>query len=55
MIFPPTRVIFRSYILRRSKAGTFGFASRITRDGHTTMHYGGDFIDTDATEPRGEL
>lgn len=60
MIFPPTRVMFRSYILRRSKSGSFSFVSRITRDGHTTMHYGGsqsggDFIDTDATEPRGEL
>ena len=50
MIFPPTRAVFRSYILRRTKAGSFGFVTRI---GHRPSQ--GDFIDTDATEPRGEL
>ena len=50
MIFPPTRAIFRGYVLRRTKLGSFGFATRM---GQRTSR--GDFIDTDATEPRGEL
>ena len=50
MIFPPTRAIFRGYVLRRTKLGSFGF---VTRMGQRTSR--GDFIDTDATEPRGEL
>ena len=55
LIFPPTRAVFRGYILRRTKAGSFGFVSRVTRNGHTTTRMTGDFIDTDATEPRGEI
>ena len=51
LIFPPTRAVFRAYILRRAKVGSFGF---VTRPGYFRRP-GDGYIDTDATEPRGEV
>lgn len=52
MLFPPTRILFRSYLLRRSKRGTVLFRTWQVprRDGP-----GGPVIDTDATDVRGTL
>ncbi|MFM1752280.1 MAG: hypothetical protein RL119_1242 [Actinomycetota bacterium] len=47
MLFPPSRMMFRSYLLRRSKSGTFIF-----RTGRSPM---GDYIDTEGTDIRGTL
>lgn len=55
MLFPPTRLMFRSYLLRRAKRGTSfvvgGFGGRTT----STRFGDHDVVDTDATEPKGEL
>jgi UPF0716 protein FxsA len=47
MLFPPSRMMFRSYLLRRSKSGTFIF-----RTGRSPS---GDYIDTEGTDVRGAL
>ncbi|MFM7490167.1 MAG: FxsA family protein [Actinomycetota bacterium] len=55
MLFPPTRMIFRSYLMRRAKRGT-AFVVRGFGGGTTTTHFGGrDVVDTESTEPKGEL
>jgi UPF0716 protein FxsA len=53
LLFPPTRAFFRSLLMRRLRPGTtfIGFrgpSSRPTRPG-------GDVVDVDSTEPKGEL
>ena len=62
LLFPPTRVIFRSWLLRRK--GMSGFGSRtIIRASYggrmpnqTDIFHGGDSItDTTSTEARGEI
>ncbi|MBJ7508636.1 MAG: FxsA family protein [Ilumatobacteraceae bacterium] len=54
MLFPPTRVIFRGFLLRR--AGKKGrFASQIFHESSNGPQGSGDFIDGDATEIQGEL
>jgi UPF0716 protein FxsA len=54
MLFPPTRVIFRGFLLRR--AGKKGrFVSQIFHERSNGPHSSGDFIDGDATEIQGEL
>ena len=52
MLFPVTRAFFRSYLMRRAKNGTAFFS---TGFGGRSSTRPGDFIDTDAEEPRGEL
>lgn len=47
MLFPPTRVVFRSYLLRRSRRGTVFFRN--------WPRAGSSFIDTDATDVQGDL
>ena len=47
MIFPPTRIMFRTYLLRRSKRGTMIF-----RTGRSPL---GDYIDTEGTDIKGDL
>ncbi len=55
MLFPPTRLMFRSYLLRRAKRGT-SFVVRGFGGGTTSTRFGvHDVVDTDATEPKGEL
>ncbi|MDA0370796.1 MAG: FxsA family protein [Actinomycetota bacterium] len=54
VLFPPTRMVFRGMLLRRARAGTtilggFGTASR------PPGARPGDVIDTDGTEPHGEI
>ena len=51
MIFPPTRIVFRSYLLSRTKKGSF----RYITFGSGVRPRPGDFIDTDSTDPRGEI
>lgn len=54
-LFPPTRAVFRTMLLKRAQRGTVivrGFGS--TR-GHRAAPMSGDVIDTDGTEPRGEI
>lgn len=52
MLFPPTRIVFRSYLLRRSKKGTVLFRTwNVPRRDVS----GGPVIDTDATDVRGTL
>lgn len=47
MLFPPTRIMFRTYLLRRSKRGTVTFRPyQPPSDG---------YIDTEGTETRGSL
>jgi len=54
MLFPPTRAIFRSYLLRRAKRGG-AFVVRGFGRSASTRFGGHDVVDTDATEPKGEL
>ncbi len=54
MLFPVTRAFFRSYLMRRAKNGTAFFTSGFGGRA-ATQNRPGDFIDTDAEEPRGEL
>lgn len=54
-LFPPTRAVFRTMLLKRAQRGTVivrGFGS--TRGGRPAPT-SGDVIDTDGTEPRGEI
>ena len=54
MLFPVTRAFFRSYLMSRAKNGTAFFTSGFGGRAATQTRPG-DFIDTDAEEPRGEL
>lgn len=47
MLFPPTRIMFRTYLLRRSTKGTVFFGTRRSPFG--------DYIDTEGTDIRGAL
>lgn len=47
MLFPPTRIMFRTYLLHRSKRGTIIF--------RTQRSPFGDYIDTEGTDVRGSL
>lgn len=54
LLFPPTRAIFRRVLMRKMKPGSAfvrfgGFAS------HRPPDHGGDIVDVDSTEPKGEL
>lgn len=49
MLFPPTRAMFRSYLLRRSRRGGIIFRT------WNAPRRGEGFIDTDATDLRGTL
>lgn len=54
-LFPPTRAVFRTMLSKRAQRGTVivrGFGS--TRGGRPSP-MSGDVIDTDGTEPRGEI
>ena len=54
-LFPPTRAVFRTMLMKRAQRGTVivrGFGS--TRSGRAAPRPG-DVIDTDGTEPRGEV
>lgn len=57
VLFPPTRLVFRRMLMRRAEAGTtilggFGTTHRSSPGRH---HPPGDVIDTDGTEPHGEI
>ncbi|MEN9804610.1 MAG: hypothetical protein RIS41_1457 [Actinomycetota bacterium] len=60
VLFPPTRLVFRRMLLARASRGSVilgGFGPVSSRDGTSTRRsrIDGDFIDTDGTEPRGEI
>jgi UPF0716 protein FxsA len=59
MLFPVTRAFFRTYLMRRAKKGGMFFSTSFGSSSSQGRHRGGftsgDFIDTDAEEPRGEL
>ena len=59
MLFPVTRAFFRTYLMRRAKKGgmffSTGFGSSSSQGRQRGGFMSGDFIDTDAEEPRGEL
>lgn len=52
MLFPPTRIMFRSYLLRRSKKGGVLFRTWTASRRDVPR---GPVIDTDATDVRGTL
>lgn len=54
MLFPPTRAVLRGYVMKRAKAGNFVVR---TNFGGGTSGPGrqGPVVDTDATEPKGEI
>lgn len=54
MLFPPTRAVLRGYVMKRVKAGNFVVR---TNFGGGTSGQGrqGPVVDTDATEPKGEI
>lgn len=54
MLFPPTRALVRAYVMRRVKAGNFVVRTN-PLGGHTTGGRRGPVVDTDATEPKGEI
>jgi UPF0716 family protein affecting phage T7 exclusion len=60
VLFPPTRLVFRRMLMARASRGSvilggFGPMSSGGGDGTRRRHMPGDFIDTDGTEPRGEI
>lgn len=60
VLFPPTRLVFRRMLMARASRGSVilgGFGPMTSRGGTGTRrrHMDGDYIDTDGTEPRGEI
>jgi UPF0716 protein FxsA len=60
VLFPPTRLVFRRMLFARARRGSMilgGFGPPPSRGGTDTRrrHMNGDYIDTDGTEPRGEI
>jgi UPF0716 protein FxsA len=54
-LFPPTRAVFRSMLVKRARRGAVivrGFGSTRSRGPSPRS---GDIVDTDGTEPRGEI
>jgi UPF0716 protein FxsA len=54
MLFPPTRAVLRAYVSKRVQAGNF--VVRTVRPGDVRRPgANGPIVDTDATEPKGEI
>jgi UPF0716 protein FxsA len=53
LLFPPTRIVFRSYLMRRGASGRRIVVRGFGSSGRTRAP--SNVVDTDATEPRGEL
>lgn len=56
-LFPPTRAMFRAMLMKRARRGTVILGRFDHRDGsgRGPSRGPGDVIDTDGTEPRGEI
>lgn len=54
MLFPPTRAALRAYVLKRVKAGNFVVRTTFMGGASNTGRQG-PIVDTDATEPKGEI
>lgn len=54
MLFPPSRAVLRTYLLRRAKTGNLVMRSTFM-GGNPGAGRHGPIVDTDATEPKGEL
>ena len=54
MLFPPTRAVLRAYVMKRVKAGNFVVRTNFM-GGNPGPATRGPIVDTDATEPKGEL
>jgi UPF0716 protein FxsA len=54
MLFPPTRAVLRAYVMKRAKAGNFVVRTNFM-GGNPDPAPRGPIVDTDATEPKGEL
>ena len=54
-LFPPTRAVFRTMLLKRAQRGTVIVRRFGSTRGGGTAPMSGDVIDTDGTEPHGEL
>ena len=54
MLFPPTRAVLRAYVMKRVKAGNFVVRTNFM-GGNPDPAPRGPIVDTDATEPKGEL
>ena len=54
-LFPPTRAVFRSMLLKRAQRGTVIVRRFGSTSGGRAAPMSGDVIDTDGTEPRGEI
>jgi UPF0716 protein FxsA len=54
MLFPPTRAVLRGYVMKRVKAGNFVVRTNFM-GGTSAPGRQGPIVDTDATEPKGEI
>lgn len=54
MLFPPTRAVLRGYVMKRVKAGNFVVRTNFM-GGTSGPGRQGPVVDTDATEPKGEI
>jgi hypothetical protein len=54
MLFPPTRAVLRGYVMKRVKAGNFVVRTTFM-GGSSASGRQGPIVDTDATEPKGEI
>lgn len=54
-LFPPTRAVFRTMLLKRAQRGTVIVRGSGSTRGGGAAPMSGDVIDTDGTEPRGEI
>jgi UPF0716 protein FxsA len=54
MLFPPTRALLRGYVMKRVKAGNFVVRTTFGA-GPTAPGRHGPVVDTDATQPKGEI
>ena len=54
VLFPPTRALLRAYVAKRVHAGEFVVRTNFP-GGPTAPGRSGPIVDTDATEPKGEI
>lgn len=54
MLFPPSRAVLRAYVMKRTNAGNAAMRTSFTRGGGAPGARG-PVVDTDATEPKGEI
>lgn len=55
VLFPPTRLVFRRMLMARARRGTTILGGFAATQGGRAARMSGDVIDTDGTEPRGQI